>query len=306
MNSGHNQTEAFRTGFHGPYALMFNDGTTTPAVPDMSWMETLNLNGWVPAAQRGKVVGRALYGFDLAHKWTVGFANTTAQYWTAANAPNGNFTMPAMKPGTYAMTVYKDEIAVYTGNVSVTSGANTTLNPITVTDPDKTLAVWRIGTWDGKPTEFLNGSTINARHPSDSRNASWGPTTYAIGAPFNTFPAAQWKTAANSPTRVTFMLTPDQLAAHTIRIGITASYSNARPQIVVNNWSSSTPSASTQPNSRSLTVGTYRGNNTIFSYAVPSSAFVVGTNTLTINAASGTAGTGYLSPGFAYDALDML
>jgi rhamnogalacturonan endolyase len=306
MNSGHNQTEAFRMGFHGPYALMFNDGTSTPAVPDMSWMEALGLNGWVPAAQRGKVVGRALYGFDLAHKWTVGFANTIAQYWAVANAPNGNFVVPAMKPGTYAMTVYKDEIAVYTSNVTVNSGANTTLSPITVTDPDKTAAVWRIGTWDGKPAEFLNGTTFNLRHPSDTRNASWGPTTYAVGAAFDTFPAAQWKTSANSPTRITFTLTPDQLAAHTVRIGITASYNNARPQITVNGWTSSTPAASTQPQSRSLTIGTYRGNNSMFSYAVPASAFVAGTNTLTINVASGTAGTGFLSPGLAYDALDML
>lgn len=306
MNSGHNQTEAFRMGFHGPYALMFNDGSTTPAVPDMGWMETLNLNGWVPAAQRGKVVGRALYGFDLAHKWTVGLANATAQYWAVANAPNGNFTTPAMKPGSYAMTVYKDEIAVYTSSVTVNSGASTTLNPITVTDPDKAAALWRIGSWDGKPTEFLNGATLSVRHPSDARNAAWGPVSYAVGAPFDSFPAAQWKTAENNPTTITFALTPDQLAAHTIRIGITASYNNARPQIKVNSWTSGTPAASTQPSSRSLTIGTYRGNNTIFTYAVPASAFVAGTNTLTINVASGTAGTGFLSPGFAYDALDML
>jgi rhamnogalacturonan endolyase len=44
----------------------------------------------------------------------------------------------------------------------------------------------------------------------------------------------------------------------------------------------------------------------MFTYDVPASAFVAGTNTLTINVASGTAGTGYLSPGYAYDALDML
>jgi rhamnogalacturonan endolyase len=33
---------------------------------------------------------------------------------------------------------------------------------------------------------------------------------------------------------------------------------------------------------------------------------VSGTNTLVVTVASGTAGTGYLSPGYAYDALDML
>jgi rhamnogalacturonan endolyase len=251
-------------------------------------------------------VGRAQYGFELTHKFTVGFANATALYLAVANAPNGKFTATGMKPGTYTMTVYKDEIAVYTTSVTVGTAGTTTLNPLTIVDPDKTSALWRIGTWDGTPKEFLNGTTINVRHPSDVRNASWGPTTYAVGSPASSFPAAQWKTSANSPTTITFTLTPEQVAAHQIRIGVTAAYNNGRPQIKVNNWSSSAPTASTQPDSRSITIGTYRGNNTIFTYNVPASAFVAGTNTIIINAASGTAGTGYTSPGFAYDALDML
>jgi rhamnogalacturonan endolyase len=273
----------------------------------MSWMESQNLLGWVPVAQRGKVVGRALYGFDLAHKYTIGFANANAQYWTVANAPNGNFAMPAMKPGSYTMTVYKDELALYTTSVTVNSAVTTTLGPITLTgDPDKDTALWRIGTWDGTPLELLNGQTINLHHPSDVRNASWGPVTYAVGAPFNTFPAVQWKTGVNNPTKVTFNLTQDQLSNHTIRIGITTANSGGRPIISVNGWSSSAPSPSTQPNSRSVTTGNYRGNNTMYTYAVPASAFVVGTNTLTINVASGSSGADFLSPDFAYDALDML
>jgi rhamnogalacturonan endolyase len=39
---------------------------------------------------------------------------------------------------------------------------------------------------------------------------------------------------------------------------------------------------------------------------VPASAFVAGTNTMVINVSSGQSGTAFLSPGFAYDALDML
>jgi rhamnogalacturonan endolyase len=307
MNSGHNQTGAWRMGFHGPYALMFTDGVAPTAAPDMSWMETQNLSGWVPASQRGKVTGRGLFGFDLAHKFTVAFENADAQYWTGANAPNGNFTTPAMKPGTYAMTVYKDEIALYTGSVTVNSGATTTLNTLTLAgDPDKTPALWRIGTWDGTPKEFLNGTTISLRHPSDVRNPSWGPVTYAVGGPFNTFPAVQWKSEANSPVTVTFNLTPGQVANHQVRIGVSAAYNGGRPQIKINGWTSLVPSPSSQPKSRSVTIGTYRGNNTMFTYDVPASAFVAGANTMVINVASGTAGTGFLSPAYAYDALDML
>jgi rhamnogalacturonan endolyase len=306
MNSGHNQTEAFRMGFHGPYALMFNDGTSTPSVPDMSWMSAYSLSGWVDTTGRGKVVLNGLSGMNASYAYTVGFANSTAQYWAKASS-GGGISLANMKPGTYTMTVYKNELAVYSEQVSVTAGGTTTINTRTISgDPSTSTAVWRIGDWDGTPAELLNGQTFNVRHPSDSRNASWGPVTYAVGSANNKFPAAQWKTGVNSPTKVTFNLTSGQVAAHTIRIGITAAYASGRPQITVNGWTSSAPAASTQPDSRSMTIGTYRGNNTTFTYAVPASAFVAGTNTLTIDVASGSSGTTFLSPGFAYDALDML
>jgi rhamnogalacturonan endolyase len=110
----------------------------------------------------------------------------------------------------------------------------------------------------------------------------------------------------NNGRVVKFNLTSSQVAAHTIRIGITTAFSGARPQITVNGWTSTVPTASTQPSTRTLTIGSYRGNNTMFTYDVPASAFVAGTNSLTINAASGSTGTTYLSPGYSYDAVDML
>jgi rhamnogalacturonan endolyase len=307
MNSGHNQTEAWRMGFHGPYALIFNDGTTTPAIPDMSWMGSYGLQGWVGASGRGKVVLNGLSGMDPAYAYTVGFANSTAQYW-ARTSSTGSFSLANMIAGTYTMTVYKNELAVYSEQVTVPgAGGVTTLNTRTISaDPSSASALWRIGNWDGTPLEFLNGTSFNVRHPSDVRNASWGPVTYAVGASASTFPAAQWKTGVNDPTKVTFNLTSAQVANHTIRIGITAAYAGGRPMITVNGWTSSIPSASSQPSSRSLTIGTYRGNNTMYTYAVPASAFVAGTNTLTINVVSGSSGTGFLSPGYSYDALDML
>jgi rhamnogalacturonan endolyase len=306
MNSGHEQTEAWRMGFHGPYALLFNDGTTTPSVPDMSWMGGYNLSGWVDASGRGKVVLNGLSGMDTTYAYTVGFANTAAQYWGKASS-TGGLSLGNMKPGTYTMTVYKNELAVYTEQVTVTAGGTTTLNTRTITgDPSSSAAVWRIGNWDGTPLELLNGQTFNVRHPSDARNAAWGPVTYAVGSATNKFPAAQWKTGANSPTTVTFNLTSSQVASHTIRIGITAAYAGGRPSIQVNGWTSSLPAASSQPDSRSITIGTYRGNNTTYTFSVPASAFVAGSNTLTINTISGSSGTGFLSPGFSYDAVDML
>jgi rhamnogalacturonan endolyase len=64
-----------------------------------------------------------------------------------------------------------------------------------------------------------------------------------------------------------------------VRIGITAAYASGRPREAVNGWSpSALPAASPQPGSRSMTVGSYRGNNTTYTGNVPASALKVGTN----------------------------
>src|SRR5205085_4172693 len=88
-------------------------------------------------------------------------------------------------------------------------------------------------------------------------------------------------------------------------VGITCAFAGARPKITVNSWTSANPAASTQPTSRTLTVGTYRGNNTTYTFSVPATAFVTGTNTLTIVPISGSSGTTYLSPGYSVDVIDM-
>lgn len=307
MNSGHAQTENNRMGLHGPYALLFTDGGTPAKVPDMGWMGAHGLAGWTGAAGRGKVIGNGLAGRDPAFAYTVGFSNDTAQYWTQAALTSGAFGSYNMKAGTYKMTVYKGELEVYSEVVKVPPGGYTALHTRTIDDdPAKALPLWRIGHWDGTPKEFRNGQGIVLRHPSDPRNGSWGPVTYAVGSPSIGFPAAQWKTGVNNPTRVIFNLTADQIHDRTVRIGITTAVAGGRPAIQVNNWSSPLPAPSSQPETRSLTIGTYRGNNARFTFAVPASALVVGKNTMTINVVSGSSGVTYLSPAFSYDAVDML
>jgi rhamnogalacturonan endolyase len=73
----------------------------------------------------------------------------------------------------------------------------------------------------------------------------------------------------------------------------------------VNAWTSAIPAISTQPSSRTLTIGSYRGNNYTYSFSVPASAFVAGTNTLTITPVSGSGGTGFLSAGYSFDCVDL-
>ncbi len=307
INSGHNQTEAYRTNvLHGPYALVFTSGAPPTLSLDSSWIDTagLNLLGWLPATNRGAVTGVA-YGIPAGFQAVVGFANTNAQYWAVVPS-NGAYATPLMKPGTYAVTLYKGELAVAANSVTVGAGRTNTLNlASTETMPS---AILKIGEWDGTPASFLNADKLITMHPSDARMSNWGPVTFTVGSdPVGNFPAASWK-LANNTTTVLFNLSAGQIANLTLRVGITCAYAGGRPKPSINAWSPSNPSPSSQPSSRSLTIGTYRGNNWLYTWTVPASAFVVGQNTLQLTVISGSGTTNdppFLSPGCAYDAVEL-
>lgn len=218
-----------------------------------------------------------------------------------------------MLPGTYTLTVYKGELAVYTTSVSVSAGGTTTLNTITIpstNDPSNASAIWRIGDWNGTPGGFKNAALMTYAHPSDVRAASWtGNVVIGSGTETSAFPCYLWKDV-NSGIIVYFKLTAAQAAAaHTLRIGVTTAYANGRPQITVNDWTSPIPAPPAQPSTRSLTVGSYRGNNHTFGYSVPASAWLTDTsryNQLRIHVVSGSGTTSYLSAGTSIDAIDLL
>jgi rhamnogalacturonan endolyase len=310
MNSGHGNPDVRRLPMlYGPYALCFTNGTT-PAVPEMSFMSGLGLTGSVPAAGRGSVTCSSVTGRDAHYAYTIGFSNSTAQYWTVANAANGAFTMAGLLPGTYTMQVYKNELSVYTdASVTVAAGKATAHNPIAITsDPSAVVPLWRIGDWDGTPLEFLNGDKITSMHPSDKRMASWDPGTYIVGTstPAKGMQACQWKAVpGNNNKTIQFTLTDAQVKASTIRIGITTAAGGARPNLKVNSWNAPAQHPSTQPSSRTLTVGTYRGNNTTFTFSVPASALLAGTNTMSFSPLSGSNGPGFLSPGYSLDCIEF-
>jgi rhamnogalacturonan endolyase len=315
MNSGHNQTEAYRVNgvLHGPYALVFTSGGL-PAYPmDFSWMDNapLNLSGYVPRASRGAVKG-TVTGIPAGFQAVVGFANSNAQYW-ATVASNGNYVTPPMKTGAYNVVLYKGELSVAASNVTVTAGLTNTLDLVSA--EYNPVSIWRIGEWDGTPNGFMNATNILAlalpnfitMHPSDVRMTPWFPKTFTVGAdPVSSFPAIQMR-ATNSPTTIKFILNAGQIATYTLRIGATCAYNNGRPQVTINGNDRGFPGASSQPSSRSFTIGTYRGNNVTWTYSIPSGTLVVGTNTLTINPVSGSSDLGpFLSAGWVYDALDLI
>ncbi len=307
MNSGHNQTEPNRLGvLHGPYALCFTTGAT-PARPDMNFMSTLGLTGYVDGAGRGSLVVNTISGRDANFAYTLALSNASAQYWSDAADETGAVSLTNVKPGDYTLSLFKGELSVHTTTVTVTAGGTTAIPSIAITgDPARVVPFWRIGAWDGTPLDFRNGTNIPLMHPSDIRQGSWTPGTFVVGSSTaNDFPACMWKDGYGTQV-VTFNLTAGQVASSTVRIGITAANAGGRPNIAINNWSpSSLPSASSQPSSRSLTIGTYRGNNTLYSYTVPSSALVAGINTLSINVISGSSGTAFLSPGCSVDCVEL-
>jgi len=307
VNYGEAQTEPYRLGILNAYTVVFTTGAAPSTAIDTSWFSSMGLSGHLDSAGRGRVTGVAINGREPAYAYTVGFANSTAQYWTAARASDGYFNMTGMRPGTYTMTVYKNELAVDTRSVAVTAGGTTILNSFTITgDPSSVTPIWRIGNWDGTPAEFRNGSSITTMHPSDVRLASWSPGVFVVGTSGNTaFPCYQWKDV-NGTQAVQFTLTSAQIAsAKTLRVGITCAYSGARPRVTVNSWTSAIPGISTQPSTRTLTVGTYRGNNTTYTFTVPASALVAGVNTLSIYPVSGSGSTGFLSAGYSIDCVDF-
>lgn len=311
---GENQTEPMRFGLQGPYVLAFTDGGAPPAELwheriDTSWVDGLGLDGWVGDSGRGAVAGVGISGRDPAHAYTVGFANDAAQYWASADPGTGWFAARRMLPGTYTWTVYQGELAVRTGTVTVQPGSTTALHTIGLTpadDPGRAPAIWRIGRWNGTPAGFRNAELVTHAHPSDVRADPW-TGDFTVGRSTDAdFPAYQWRDV-NDGRSITFDLTQEQAAQpRTLNIGITTAFLNGRPRIRLNDWTSPVPQPHPEPSTRSLTVGSYRGNNHTYGFTVPASALRTGTNTLTVTVASGSSGSQFLSPGFAYDCVELL
>jgi rhamnogalacturonan endolyase len=307
MFSGHAQTEDARLNvLYGPYALVFNNGTP-PALPlDFSWIENggLNLTGWVASTNRGAVKGLA-WGIPAGFQGVVKFANTNAQYWAVVGT-NGNYLTPLMKPGDYTAILCKGELEVATNSVTVGAGQTNTLN--LVSGEAAPTYIFKIGEWDGTPLGFLNADKILTMHPSDVRMSNWISGTFIVGVDSDSkFPMVAWKDAGISgPIPVQFVLAANQIQNLTLRYSITCSHAGGRPKPTIGGWTPSNPAAPDEPDTRAITLGTWRGNNTPYSFTVPSSAFVVGTNTLTLSVISGSEGTPpWLSPSCAYDAVEL-
>ncbi|KAJ7069904.1 Rhamnogalacturonase B, N-terminal-domain-containing protein [Mycena amicta] len=303
MNSGHEQTETYRTGFFGPYAMAVTTGAAPSATLNTTFMDNLGLQGYVPASGRGTASG-TFSGTLAGVAVTIGFKNSAAQYWVAATGTgSGSFTRTLMKPGTYTVTLYQGELEAGTGSVTVRAGATTSVT--IASNLNRPTTIWSIGTVDGTPAGFLNADKIETMHPSDTRMSSWGPVTFTIGSSATSaFPMAQFK-AVNNPTTLRWTATAAQIGARTLRIRTTEAFAGGRPQITVNSFVSAVPAAPTVVDSRGVTRGTWRGLNQVYDYAIPAGTLIAGLNTIQINVVSGSAGDVFLSPNFVYDSVEL-
>ncbi|KAF4981531.1 hypothetical protein FZEAL_2680 [Fusarium zealandicum] len=316
-NMGH--TDPMRVGLQGPSVLSFTDGgAPNPSLfarkADWTWVDALGLAGWTKWGDRGYASGVGISNMKKGYAYTVGLSNPQAQYWGSASSTNGAWSIKKIIPGTYTMTVYKEELEVYTGTITIKKAAGTAVHTLKATDPADDAAIWRIGEWDGTPRGFLNFEDKVMKptymHPSDKRLSRWDAGNFIVGTTkTNGFPGYMWQDINNNHL-IYFRLSQSQLGKdYKIRIGITEAYINGRPTIKVNDWSARAPGATKQASTRSLTVGTYRGNNVKLDFTVPKSAFKQSTKEwqiLSLSIITGSTGSKYLSGGVSFDSIDML
>jgi autotransporter-associated beta strand protein len=272
---------------------------------------TVLIQGMTPASQRGAVAGVAT-GVAAGREITVGLANAEAQYWDVADA-SGSFAIPSVLPGTYTQTLYDGELEVGRRTVTVKAATTTTAN-IANSFYVPSNPIFRVGTFDGSPVGFLNADKIETMHPSDVRMGNWTSLPeFVVGTNTDAqFPMAQFM-GVNNSRRFTFTLTSGQVQNLTFRVGITLGFEGARPKITVNSgqsyaWTSGNPTASRDLNSRGITRGTWRGDNQLYTFSIPSTAFRAGTNTIDMGMISGSYVTGqtWLSPNAVFDAIDLV
>lgn len=308
MFSGHNQTEAFRPGvLHGPYALSFSSGAK-PAIPDTRFVGSLGLKGHVGPGERGDLAIERIDGRVAGFEYVVSVSNEQSQAWTRVTSPDGSARVAGIKPGRHVLRVFKGELEVENREVEITAGQVARAGAISIGgDPSARAAIWRIGDWDGTPLEFRNGRNITLMHPSDKRQLPWKCPPFRTGTSRAIdFPSCQWADV-NSGQRIDFSLAEVPREGLELRVGITAAFAGGRPRAGVNGrWNSPIPRPSSQPDSRSITIGTYRGNNHLYTYRIPASALRPGGNSITLAPVSGRTGEAFLSPGYAIDCVDMV
>lgn len=315
-----------------PSSPQNSNGTQPSTDLDTSFFASLSIQGYVPAAGRGVVAGTAT-GVSPTFQTVLHWHNPSAQYWAVASPADGAYASPPMKPGTYAVSMYRGEylVANDTVTVAVPASSSSPSSSTTTTTTARVVAtknlvaadpappvVFRIGVFDGRPTELKNGDRIERMHPADVRMSSWGGN-YTVGAsdPARDFPMALFAKQGGVAT-VNFRLTAAQISAaaanggggsgggFTLKVGTTLSFKGGRPKVGVNGaaWAGRDPGPPRLIDSRGVTRGAYRGYGEVYTWPVPAGALKAGDNTLTLGV-FGSGDQAFLSANYVVDAVEL-
>ena len=226
--------ESWRKMF-GPFLLYCNATTATSNAGNALWADAkaqvdaekaawpyswLTTTDYPAAAARGTVTGRLLVNDPLKPSITGAYANIGLaaaeetdgnwqsqskgyQYWTKADA-SGNFSIPAVRPGTYTLYAFTDGVVGEFSKigVTVTAGGTNAQGNITwnVSHPGTSIA-WEIGVPDRTAKEFKHGNDYFTPYLWDVYTKELpNPLVYNVGS---SNPATDWNYAHSNYTDAT-------------------------------------------------------------------------------------------------------
>jgi rhamnogalacturonan endolyase len=220
---------------YGPFLLYCNATTAATNAGDVLWADAkaqvaaeeaawpyswLNNADHPAAAARGTVTGRLVVNDPLKPSITGANANIGLaapeetdgnwqfqskgyQYWTKADA-SGNFSIPAVRPGTYTLYAFTDGVVGEFSKigVTVTAGGTNAQGDITwnISHPGTSIA-WEIGVPDRTAKEFKHGNDYFIPFMWDVYTQELSnPLVYNVGS---SNPATDWNYAHSNYTGAT-------------------------------------------------------------------------------------------------------
>lgn len=275
--SGHSQTEPARNAVQFATIAL---GPEPTAAADLSYLDDLDIPGYVPSTKRGIMEGKVSNMQPLPatcvrpdewyaklkaeDKASVGASihrrshshhkekreNKMNEYTIAIRNKRaqywigvdeeGRYKISGIIPGNYIVELYENQRVITSTTTEVDIGAPT-IKDFSVVPPAE--PIWHVGCWDGAPFGFHNADLIERNHPSDKKMHWPKNPTWSPGDPADKFPMAQIMTIQN-PLRITFTLnSTDKDRAKDFFIAITADYRQGRPTVIVNNGQKQDPGA---------------------------------------------------------------
>jgi rhamnogalacturonan endolyase len=272
------------------------------------------------SAQRGTVTGKIAEGHGrsvagaqivLAQTGELLTQGYDYMFWSVADA-SGNFTIPAVRPGTYSVHVYATQGTIVddpttgevVGTVAVAAGANN-VGTLMWSPPYHANLLWSIGTSDRRSGEFRfdPNSAPGPTNTAYQTGRMYGPsptagvwtvppaaTTYTIGS---STPQTDWYFAqsVDGTWTVDFNLASVPPGGATLTIALAGAARNSHLNAFVNGHQVVNAGlGNDQTLYRSCLEG---GAFQVLTAAVPAADLLVGANTATFNMnTKGTAGAG--------------